>query len=87
MPEDKDAYNAAIAMVLKLRRSELSMTLAEVAAASDITAQSVQRFLAGERAIHLGNFIALAHALQIDPAAVMEQAYERIEKSRSKLTS
>ena len=80
--EAKAVFNAAVAMVLRLRRAELSMGLSEVARASGLKFQAVQSYLIGDRNIHVANFVALAHALQITPADALAAASERVEKAR-----
>lgn len=78
-PEDKAAFNGAVALVLMLRRAELAMTLPAVAEASGITVVSTQRFLRGDREINMGNFVALAHALDLDPADVLDAAGRQLD--------
>ena len=80
-PDEKDAFNAAIAMVLKLRRTERNMTIGAVAAASGLKEQAVQSYLSGERPILVGNLMVLARALKLDPAQVMTAAEARLAKS------
>jgi len=82
MPDDIDAFNAAIAMVLKLRRSELDITIQAVADASGLKYQAVQSYLSGERPITTGNLMALARALKLPPSQAMEDAEARMLKSR-----
>ena len=81
MPDEKDAYNAAIAMVLKLRRAEINLTIGAVAKASGLKNQAVQSYLSGERPILVGNLLVLARALRIPPAQVMADAEARISNS------
>jgi len=86
MPDDIDAYHAAVAMVLKLRRAELDMTIKAVADATGLKYQAVQSYLSGERPMVLGNFLVIARALQIDPSQVMEDAEARMLKSQATST-
>ena len=81
-PAERDPVNAAIAEVLRVRRAELELTLNDVAEASGIKFQAVQRYLQGDRPMLLSNFLALARALGLDPAEVMAQAVTGIEKSQ-----
>jgi len=79
-PEGKAAFNAAVAMVLMLRRAELGLTIFDVEAASGIKYQAVQSYLSGDRAILLGNFIALSQALQTTPSDVLAAAFARLDQ-------
>lgn len=73
-----DAFTEALAVVLKLRRVELKMTVPRLAEATGISEQSLGRFLRGERAIHVAHFVAITQALRIAPGAALDAAHERI---------
>ena len=81
-PEWKDAYNKALADILRARKDELRMTYPEIIAATGITLETVQRLINGKRAITMANFIPLVRALKLeDPAAVLSQAEDRVLKA------
>lgn len=79
--ETKDAYNAALAMVLKLRKTELRLTFEELEDATGIKVQTVKRLLSDQRSIHLGDLIKLAAALKLDPGEAVQSAASRVEKT------
>lgn len=74
----KDAYNDAIASVLRGRKSELRMSNDDLAAASGIPERTFSRLLNGERPMRMGQFFALVTALQLDPSYVAAEASKRI---------
>jgi len=73
--EADDAYNRAIVTILRNRKDELRPISYEmIAAKAGISVRTVNRLFSNERDFKLGQFIAIARALQMDPGDVVAQA-------------
>lgn len=80
--EWKDAYNTAVAEVLRARKSEIRMTFDELEAETGINIVTAKRLINGKRAINMSSFILLARALRFDqPSDVIIQADARMSKT------
>jgi transcriptional regulator with XRE-family HTH domain len=82
-----DGLNAATAAVLRGERAVAGMTIEELSERSGVPKVSVQRFLAGRRAINLDVLEALCAGLRLAPEDVLVQARERQRKADPELVS
>lgn len=73
MTDYGDAFNAAVAEVLRLERVMKRITIAELAERSGLGVNSVKRYLDGERPIPLPAFRNLCGALGVDPLVIIER--------------
>ena len=80
-PNTKDVYNSALAMVLKLRKTELGLTFEDLEASTGIKVQTLKRLVSDQRSIHMGDFIKLTTALNLDPADAIQSAADRVENT------
>ena len=78
-----DVYNSAIAAVLRARKAELRLTFDDIEAATGIGVQTLKRLINDQRSIHMGHFIKIVAALDLDAAEVVQAAAARVEKTAS----
>ena len=81
--ETKDAYNSAIAAIMRARKAELRLTFEALEKSSGINLRTLKRLVNDERPFVMGNFVKLANALELDPAAVVQSAADRVENTSS----
>lgn len=74
-----------VAAVLRGERAVAGMTIEELAERSGVPKVSVQRFLAGRRAINLDVLEALCTGLRLTPEDVVAQARERQQRAHPEL--
>ena len=81
--DNKDPYNSSIAAIMRARKAELRLTFEELEAGSGINLRTLKRLINDQRPILMGNFVKLAAALKLDPAAVVQSAADRVENTAS----
>jgi len=69
--DPEDAYNTAIARRLSAEKHDQALTFDALAAKSGVNARTLKRLLHDERPFKMGQFIAIAAALGLDPAGVV----------------
>lgn len=79
--EPTDAYNSAIAAIIRARKAELRLTFEALEASSGINLRTLKRLVNDQRPFLMGNFIKLTAALDLDPAEVVQSAASRVEKT------
>ena len=77
----KDPYNAAIAAILKAQKAALRATFPELETATGIKLRKLKALLNDEVSLRMGDFIRLTTALQLEPAATIQAAADRAEKT------
>ena len=82
-PESDDPYDTAIAAVLRARKAELKprVTFKSLEASTGIKVRRLKYLINGEHPIHMGDFVRLTTALDLDPAAVIQAATDRVENT------
>jgi cyanate lyase len=77
-------FNAAVATVLNMEKTGLKITLPELAEATGIPKVTLQRYLAGSRAMNMAQVRSIAAALDLTSAEVYALAEERVERERQR---
>lgn len=67
----RDPYNIAAAELMRARKSELRLTFDELGAASGIAVRRLKGLINAQAPMHLGDFILLSKALELDPKDVV----------------
>ena len=83
--DSTDLYTTVIATVLRARKAEIQppVTFDALEASTGIKVRRLKYLINGERPIHMGDFIRLTTALNLDPAAVIQTAATRVETRAS----
>lgn len=76
----EQSLNDAVAEVLDELRRDARISQHELAGLAGIPRVSVQRYLAGTRAIRLDDLAAMANALGSDPTTVFARAAARVQR-------
>lgn len=79
IPTGKDAHNSAVAAMFRARKAELRITFDALEAATGLKQQTLKRLVNDHRPIHIGDFMSVAFALELDPAAVIDAAEARVK--------
>ena len=79
----KEPYNAAIAAILRAQKAELRATFPDLETATGIKLRKLKALLNDEVSLRMGDFILLTTALQLEPAATIQAAADRSEKTAS----
>lgn len=82
-PVERDhaaGLNGALAAAMRAERAANGLTLDQVADRSGIPLVSVQRYMAGKRAIDVAALAALADALDLTPRELIEAAEGRLAR-------
>lgn len=79
--DPRPSLNEAVAAVLRSERSAQKLTLDELATATAIPRVSLQRYLAGTRAMDVDQLASIAKALRLDVAEVLADAQRRLARS------
>lgn len=82
-PVEKDhaaGLNGALAAAMRGERAAKGLSLDQVADRSGIPVVSVQRYMAGKRAIDVATLAALAEALELSPRELIEAAESRLAR-------
>lgn len=69
----------ALAREIRARRAYLRMSQAELVAASGLSRSTVNRIENGDRDMSIPQLVAIAAALDTDPAAILTAAAEAID--------
>lgn len=74
-----EAFEAAIALQIKVELVERGMDQKDLAAAVGIESATLSRYLTGKRSMPMPTFHAIAGALGLSPRVLMERAEARID--------
>ena len=77
--ETERALNREVALALLLQKTTAKMTFEQIAAKSELSARTVQRYLHGEREIGVGALVTLARAMGTTAHAILTTADQAIE--------
>ena len=83
--DSTDLYTTVIATVLRARKAEIQppVTFDALEASTGIKVRRLKYLINGERPIHMGDFIRLTTALELDPAVIVTEAATRVETRAS----
>lgn len=76
-----DPYDAALSMVLNLRKTEVGATFPQLARDTGLDMRTIKRLLGGDNTVKFGYFIRLCAALGLEPSEVVDAVEERVSKT------
>lgn len=80
--ETLDPFDDAVARALDARREQERISRPELSRLSGIPYPTLHRYLKGERAIPMSRFIAIATAMNVEAAEIIEAAQRILEAAQ-----
>lgn len=78
--DKKSAITNAVAALLRARTGYLSLSKAELARRTGMNREVLRRYLAGERDLPLDALFDITDALDMDPAALIQEADQIVRR-------
>lgn len=78
---ERSLVNTQVALALKLRKTTVGATDAQIAERSGLSVRTVQRYLNDDREIGVGALVAIARALGTTARAILIAADQAIENN------
>lgn len=78
--EEKSAITEAVAALLRARLGYLGLSKAELARRTGMNREVLRRYLAAERDLPLDPLFTITDALEMDPAALIDEANQIIHR-------
>ena len=78
--EPLDPYDAALSVILNLRKTEIRATFPQLARDTGMDMRTIKRLLAGDNTVKFGFYIRLCAALGLDPSDTVDAVEARVAK-------
>jgi len=78
--DNVEPYSAALSAILRMRKTELKVTFADLERESGLDLRNIKRLLSGDSEVKFGYFVKLCSALKLDPGETIDAVEARVAK-------